>query len=188
MKAAVLVIDMVKDIFRDSHHFPITPLAIKIIPSINEITSWARQHYFPVVFACDSFYPDDFIFKGRMKPHSLQGTEGSEPIDELNRTVHDQVLPKPRFSAFFKTDLAKNLRIQRVDTVIVCGIATHVCVLATVLDALSHDFKTIIVEDATTSYNEKIHRQTIKLYYNTPIFPLLRVARAEEILGGLLAT
>ena len=37
----------------------------------------------PVIFACDSFLAKDFIFKGRMKPHAIRGTEGTKPLSDL---------------------------------------------------------------------------------------------------------
>ena len=55
---------------------------------------------------------------------------------ELDRLPRDMVLPKRRFSAFFKTDLDQTLRTLDVDTVLVGGISTNFCVLTTALDAV----------------------------------------------------
>ena len=104
-KPALLIIDMVKDNFSEGRQLPITPLAKQIIEPINRLINEFRKHSWPVVFSTDAFHPEDFIFKGRMKPHSLAGTPGAEVIEELNRRPEDYWLPKPRFSAFFKTDL-----------------------------------------------------------------------------------
>jgi nicotinamidase/pyrazinamidase len=181
MRAAVLVIDMVRDTFREEESYPITPHARAIIPRINEINRWARKKGFPVVFACDSFLEDDFIFRGKMKPHSLRGTEGSLVTEELEQEQGDVYLPKRRFSAFFKTDLDQTLRNWKVDTVLVCGISTHFCVLTTALDALCLDFQAVMVEDATAASHPELHEKTLDLYRKNPLFPLLRVQTAEEI-------
>jgi len=182
MRAAVLVIDMVRDTFSEDHHYPVTPFARAIVPAINRITAWAREMNFPVVFACDSFLEDDFIFKGKMKPHSIMGTAGAEVTDLLDMEPKDTYLPKRRFSAFFKTDLDQNLRIWGVDTVVVCGIATHFCVLSTALDALACDFSAVLVEDATATYSAEAQRNTLDLYRKNPLHPLLRVMKTEEVL------
>jgi nicotinamidase-related amidase len=113
----------------------------------------------------------------------LRGTPGAEPIDELDRAESDMVLPKRRFSAFFKTDLDQTLRTRAVDTVVVCGIATHVCVLTTALDAVCHDFGSIIVEDATASYDATVHAHTLDLYRKSPLHPLLRILTTAELLA-----
>jgi nicotinamidase-related amidase len=170
---------MVRDTFE--HDYPITPHARAIVPKVNELTAWARRRDHPVVFACDSFLPDDFIFGGKMKPHSLRDTPGSEVASELPRAASDVILPKRRFSAFFKTDLDQTLRTWGIDTVLVCGIATHFCVLATALDALCHDFQAIIIEDAAASYKPEIHEQTLDLYRKNPLYPLLQVLSVEEV-------
>lgn len=181
MQPAVLIIDMVRDTFE--HDFPITSQARAIVPAVDRLTAWARGKGHPVVFACDSFLPDDFIFGGRMKPHSLRGTPGSEPATELDRRPGDVVLPKRRFSAFFKTDLDQTLRTWGVDTVLVCGIATHFCVLATALDAVCHDFQAVLIEDATASYSPALHRQTLDLYRKNPLHPLLAVEDTRAVMS-----
>ena len=144
---ALLIIDMVKDNFDEAKRLPITPLARAIIPAINATIQRFRENGWPIVFSTDAFHPDDFIFTGKMRPHSLAGTTGAEVIDELDRQPSDYWLPKPRFSAFFKTGLEDWLKERRVNLCAVSGIATNFCVLTTAMDALCHDFKTVILED-----------------------------------------
>jgi nicotinamidase-related amidase len=93
---AFLIIDMLKDNFDEGKNLPITPLAKEIIAPINSLISVFRREGWPIVFSTDAFHEEDFIFKGRMKPHSLAGTEGAEVIDELDRKEEDLSLPKPR--------------------------------------------------------------------------------------------
>jgi nicotinamidase-related amidase len=183
MRAAVLVIDMVKDTFSEDHPYPVTLFARAIVPAINRITAWARKKGFPVVFACDNFLEDDFIFKGKMQPHSIAGTAGSQVTDLLVRDPRDAYLPKRRFSAFFKTDLEKTLRGWGMDTVVVCGIATHFCVISTILDALACDFSAVLVEDATATFSAEAQDNTLNLYRNSPLHPLLRVLKTEDVLN-----
>jgi len=45
-KPALLIIDMVKDYFKDENNYPITPLARKIIPSTNILIRQFRKHGF----------------------------------------------------------------------------------------------------------------------------------------------
>ncbi len=186
MHAAVLVIDMLKDSLSPEHpdRNPITPRARAILPQINTLTAAARARGWPVVFACDSFLEDDFIFGGRMKPHAIRGTTGAELADKLTRAPDDTLLVKRRFSAFFATDLDQTLRARAVDTTIVCGITTNFCVLTTALDAICHDFRVIIVEDATTALSQEIHEQTLDGYRKSAIYPLLQVMTCDEILAS----
>ena len=182
MKPAIIIVDMVKDNIKEGSRHPITLEARSILPNLQRLLEEGRKRGFPVIFACDSFLKDDFIFKGRMKVHSLRGTNGSEVVDELKPEPTDIVLPKRRFSAFFKTDLDQTLRMLGTDTIIVAGITVEVCVLMTVMDGLSHDFSAILLEDCTASKNKEMHQACLDLYRDFALYPLLRVMTLEEFL------
>jgi nicotinamidase/pyrazinamidase len=184
-KPALLIIDMLKDNFDESKNLPITPLAKKIIAPINDLISAFRNESWPVVFTTDAFHEDDFIFKGRMKPHSLAGAEGAEIIDELDRKDEDLWLPKPVFSAFFKTNLDEWLREREITLCAVAGIATNFCVLTTVMDAISHGFKAALLEDCSAALDKNIHQQILAVYRRNPLYPLLRVMTSSELVADL---
>jgi nicotinamidase-related amidase len=61
------------------------------------------------------------------------------------------VIDKPADSAFAESVLNAFLREKSVDTLIITGSETDVCVLATVLDAVDLGFRVIVVEDALCS-------------------------------------
>jgi nicotinamidase-related amidase len=180
-KPALLIIDMVKDNFDESRRLPITPLARQIIAPLNRLISVFREYQWPIVFATDAFQRDDFLFQGRMHPHSLAGTEGADVIDELDKQSQDHWLPKPKFSAFFKTSLEDWLRERDVTLCAVGGIATHFCVLSTVLDAICHHFKAILLEDCSAAPTMDIHQRTLESYRRNPLYPLLQVMSSEDL-------
>ena len=184
-RPALLIVDMVKDNFIESKNQPITPLARQIINPINWLISVFRKEGWPIVFPTDAFKKEDFIFKGRMKPHSLAGTEGAEIIDELDREDGDLWLPKPVFSAFFRTELEKWLKERGVTLCAVAGISTNVCVLTTVFDAISYGFKSVLLEDCTAAFSKSIHEQILNTYRKSPLYPLLKVATSSELVKNL---
>lgn len=183
MTPALLIIDMVKDNLEEKNKFPITAPASRIISPINQLKSVFKARGWPVVFSTDAFRRDDFIFTGRMKPHSLEGTAGAEVIDELGRGEGDFRLPKSRFSAFFRTSLEGWLKERKVTLCAVAGITTNFCVLTTAMDSICCDFKTIILEDCTAAVTEEIHRKTLDLYRRTALYPLLRVLTSGELIS-----
>ena len=185
-KPALLIIDMVKDNFVEERQLPITPLAKQIIEPLNRLINEFRKHSWPVVFPTDAFHPEDFIFKGRMNPHSLAGTPGAEVIEELDRRPEDYWLPKPRFSAFFKTDLDQWLREKGITLCAVGGITTNFCVLTTVMDAICHDFKAVLLEDCTVAAFKEMHAQTLDIYRRNPLFPLFRIMASTELIIDLI--
>lgn len=182
MRPAIIIVDMVKDSFRKEQQLPITQEAQPIIPRINYLLQQGRTLGIPIIFACDSFLPEDFIFKGKMKPHSLRGTDGSEVTDLLIVGEGDVILPKRRFSAFFKTDLDQTLRTWNIDAVAIVGITTNVCVLMTAMDALCHDFSAILLEDCCAAHKREVHETTIENYRTFALYPLFRIMTAEEFL------
>jgi nicotinamidase-related amidase len=185
---ALLIIDMVKDNFREDRKLPITSLARAVIDPLNRLIRIFHDRNWPVVFSTDAFHRDDFIFGARMPPHSLAGTEGAEVIDELDRHPSDYWLPKPRFSAFFRTGLEEWLRERGVTLCAVGGIATHFCVLTTVMDAICNDYKAVLLADGSAAPTESIHEQTLAAYRRNPLYPLLRVMRTEALAEELLSS
>lgn len=182
---AILIIDMVKDNFDETKKIPITPLAKELIGPINHLTQAFRKRNWPVVFSTDAFHREDFIFKGRMKPHSLAGTPGAEIIDELTRAEEDFWLPKPRFSAFFDTDLDAWLKERGVTLCAVAGISSNFCVLTTAMDAVCSDYKTVILEDCTTAVTREAHESTLNIYRRNALYPLFRIMTSQQLLSEL---
>ena len=155
----------------------------KIIPLVKAFLKECRSISIPVIFACDSFLKDDFIFRGRMKPHAIRGTKGTQPLSDLDPQDTDIILEKRRFSAFFKTDLDQTLRTMGIDTVAIGGVNTHFCVLATAFDSVCHDFHTIILEDMSAAHKKEIHNNFLNAYRNSAIYPLFRVMTSGEFLN-----
>lgn len=182
MKPAIIVVDMLKDTFKYGSQLPITQEARQILPNLQRLLKEGRKKGFPIVYACDSFLKEDFIFKGKIKFHSIQGTEGAEVVDDLKPEPPDAVLPKRRFSAFFGTDLGQWLRRRGVDTIVVTGITTEVCVLTTAMDGICHDLYVIVLEDCSASHSKDRHRACLDLYRDGSLHPLLRVMSLNEFL------
>ena len=121
-----------------------------------------------------------------MQPHSLAGTAGAEVFEELDMQSDDLWQPKPCFSAFFDTGLERWLREKGVTLCVVGGIATYFCVLTTVLDAVCHDFKAVLLADCSAAFSEQVHQQTVEHYRRNPLYPLLRVATSIDLISELL--
>lgn len=185
MGPAVIVVDMINDNVHGPEHLEVTQSAQALVPGINRLLDHAHGQGWPVVFACDSFLPGDRLLReSRLKPHALRGTPGAEPIAELHRLEQDHLLPKRRLSAFFHTDLDQTLRTLGVDRVLVCGITTPFCVLTTCLDAVSHDFAAVLVEDCCAAGRAEQHRAVLEAYRQSALGQLLQVRTLEQVLAA----
>ena len=83
MKFAVIIVDMHKDSFEGPPDHPRIQMFRAIIPKIQFFLNEARKLEGLIVFANDSYFKEDFLFKGKMPPHAVRGSKGAEVIDEL---------------------------------------------------------------------------------------------------------
>jgi nicotinamidase/pyrazinamidase len=159
-KKALLVIDMLNDFVLDGAPLKI-PHVEKIIEPVKRETEKARNEGYPVIYLCDSHNKNDREFK-MFPPHAVKNTEGSKIIEELKPQGTDIILRKSTFSAFFGTDLDKVLKRLNIKKLIFTGVATSICVLYTVVDAVMRDYGVYIVEDAVIGLNPEDHRFALK--------------------------
>ena len=90
-----------------------------------------------------------------------------ELLPQLKRLVPPAtVIDKTRYSAFAETQLVTHLRERKVDTLIVTGSETDVCVAATVLGAVDRGYRVIVVTDAICSSSDEGHDALLKVYRN----------------------
>jgi ureidoacrylate peracid hydrolase len=78
-----------------------------------------------------------------------RGTWDYELVDKLKPLPGEIVLPKPRYSGFFGTQLDAMLRARRIRNLVVVGVATNVCVESTIRDGYFLEYFPIMVKDAT---------------------------------------
>jgi ureidoacrylate peracid hydrolase len=78
-----------------------------------------------------------------------KGTWDYAIVDELTPAAGDLVIAKSRYSGFAGTNLDQVLSARRIETVLVCGIATNVCVESTIRDAYHREYFPVMISDAT---------------------------------------
>jgi len=89
-----------------------------------------------------------------------EGTWGAELVEGLEPP--EFIINKPRFSAFYETDLETLLRGVKVESIIFSGVATNVCVESTIRDAFFRDFRVISVEDCMGAYTREAHEGSLR--------------------------
>lgn len=96
------------------------------------------------------------------RPLSSRCPESADSPEELRPAPGDRVVVKPRFSAFFGTELDLTLRRMGVTTVVLAGTTTPNCIRSTCYDALSLGYNVVIVEDCTSSRTPDVQRANIE--------------------------
>jgi nicotinamidase-related amidase len=96
------------------------------------------------------------------------------------------VLDKPFYSPFHESGLDGLLQAREVDTLIITGTETDVCVLAAVFDAMDRGYRVILVKDALCSSADETHDALMTVYHNR--FSLqVELAEAETVLAQWVA-
>jgi nicotinamidase-related amidase len=89
-----------------------------------------------------------------------RGTWGAEVVSEM--PPPDYEVEKTRYSAFHNTSLEPLLRGLSVDTVMLAGVITNVCVEATARDAFHRDFRVVVLRDCVSGFNRELHDASLR--------------------------
>ena len=163
-KFAVLVIDMQND-FVEEDASTKCKNAKEIVEPIKILLDNARMKRIPIVYTLELHRADGIDFGIELEKeskHCLEGTRGAEIVEELLPRKGDYVVTKRRFSAFFETDLEILLNGLDVDTLVVTGVATEVCVRATCQDAKQKDYHVIVPRECVAGTTVEAHEASLR--------------------------
>ena len=90
-----------------------------------------------------------------------RGTFEHEVVESLAPAPGELVIDKNTSSAFNSTGIEWLLRNMEVETLVIAGMATDMCVETTARDAADRGFNVIVVEDATATFFEHHHRAAL---------------------------
>ena len=87
----------------------------------------------------------------------VRGEPGHDIIPELYPVAGEPVIDKPGKGAFYQTDLELMLKNRGIETLMVCGVTTEVCVNTTIREANDRGFRCIALSDCCASYFPEFH-------------------------------
>jgi nicotinamidase-related amidase len=93
----------------------------------------------------------------------VRGEPGHDIIADLYPVAGEPVIDKPGKGAFYQTDLELMLRNRSIDTLLVCGVTTEVCVNTTVREANDRGFRCIVLADCCGSYFPQFHEMGLAM-------------------------
>ena len=105
----------------------------------------------------------------------------AEFVPELTPTPSDVVITKRQWGAFYGTELDLQLRRRKIDTLVLCGIATDYGVESTARFAYEYGYQQIFAEDAMASRSDEQHYAAINFVFKR----IGRVRKTNEILEAL---
>lgn len=88
----------------------------------------------------------------------IRGEAGHDIVADLYPAPGEPVIDKPGKGAFHQTDLDQVLKNSDVDTLMVCGVTTEVCVHTTIREGNDRGYRCVAIGDACASYFPEFHR------------------------------
>jgi nicotinamidase-related amidase len=166
-KNALLIIDMQQEDGFVLEHFD------TVVANTSALLETARHRRVPVLYtrhinqADGSDMPRGEPRAGDGGPSSYRaGTRQVEILESLAPRSDEPVMDKGRYSAFHQTDLDARLKALEVDTLIICGVLTDVCVLSSVFDAFALGYHIRLVNDACTTTTLAGHYSALLIMAN----------------------
>jgi ureidoacrylate peracid hydrolase len=161
-----------------------TQSCAEMIPHLQRLLDGARSYGVNVIFiqTIHTRWTDSDAWINRNDEREKldtcrEGTWGAEFFG-VSPQPTDAVVVKHRYSAFLNTRLDSILRTLRVENLVVCGVATNVCVESTAREGFMRDYNIVFMDDCSATYDRAAHEATLnnmRRHFGT-------VATADEVL------
>jgi ureidoacrylate peracid hydrolase len=177
---ALLVIDMQRG-FVDAGEAMEVPSAREAVPRIRELIDLFRGKGRPVIFTEFVYSEAAPLLVGALHPEHRRAAPGAprgfgrpssschedDPsvttVAALAPRAGELVIRKRWYDGFAGTPLDGALRARGIDTLVVTGTMTDICVLATVVGAFNREYRITVVDDAVTTLWPEIQRATLDI-------------------------
>jgi nicotinamidase-related amidase len=153
--------------------------AARVVAANARFLRWARGRGIPVVH-CVATYRDaaeialNPAWRARAEDpdnprknvlaHNIRGMPGCEPMPEVLAAGDLIVNAKKRYDCFTATDLDLTLKARGVDTVLIVGVNTNSCVMATATAACCRDYAVVVVSDCVdTMDGPDLHEAALRV-------------------------
>lgn len=174
---ALLIIDMQRDFlepggFGETLGNDVAQLA-RAVPPIAAVLAAARRMGLPVIHTREGHLPDlsdappakvargapslRIGDPGPMGRILIRGEPGHDIVPDLYPRGDEIVIDKPGKGAFYATELGDVLQKYGIDTLLVCGVTTEVCVNTTVREANDRGYRCVVIADGCASYFPEFH-------------------------------
>lgn len=158
---ALLLVDPQKGIYKS----PAKDVEASVV-ALERVLKAAREAGMPVIFF-QEIHRKEMVDYGRELDgteniHCLEGSEYIDIIERLQPIDGEFTNMKRRYSCFFGTDLDILLRGLNVQTLIMGGYYTDVCVHYTAVDAHQHDYYIRVLHDGCRGSSEEAHEASLR--------------------------
>lgn len=176
MSEALLVIDYSYDFAAPDGRLTAGSPAQEIEAALVERIKSSHDSKKPLFFMMDihqeedPHHPETALFP----PHNIAGTKGRELYGKVKKAYEERqdsnsvfFIDKTRYSAFAGTNLDQLLRERGIDTVVLTGLVTDICILHTAVDAYNKGYKIKVPASCVASFNPEGHIFALEHFKNS---------------------
>ncbi len=182
-RAALLIIDM-QYFFLDPASPTFTCGGLAILPNVKKLLTAFRASKLPVIYTRHVHHPhriDVGIMGWWWEGMCIEGSPESQIHHDIAPELHEKIIDKHRYSAFYNTDLETILRCLKVEDLVIAGVMTNMCCESTARDAYYRDYRVFFTADGTGTITEEMHLASLL----NLAFGFAYVTGVDEILAGL---
>jgi len=142
-----------------------------VMENIDTVVEHARNADIPIIWGKEIHRSDFADYGAELEScepqHGIVGTCAEQfdsilSIDETDMEPAEYVVVKRRYNFFHRTDIEHILRTYDIDTVILVGFMTNICVHYTAHGAHEHDYAFRVAEQATAAPTQELHEIGLK--------------------------
>lgn len=167
-----------------------------VIPNIQRLLTCFRDTGSPIVFTAIGSEAEGKDLPCWQRSFdelglSILGSRITPPVGDPSWDIDEAVKPesgeivfnKRSAGAFTATGVEQHLRGRAVESIIVTGVSTDVCVSSTAREAADRNFNVVVVSDACTTLSEQLHQANVE---TLQIFGSVR--NAEQVIDVMRAS
>lgn len=178
-RAGIVVLDLQR-YFVDQSSPAFLPAAPAILPQVRALVEAFRRRNKPIVWTLHLDPPPerDCLMEHWWGRRLVE----DDPLAALSEAPGpgDWVIKKASYSAFEGTGLAEMLRNKGVDSVVIVGVQTHLCVETTARHAFVLGLRPVVIADATAAPDLDLHLGSLRALAHG----CARICRCAEIIGA----
>lgn len=161
----------------------------EMMPNLKNMISAMKELSVPIIYIQtiheDSTDSETWIkrLKGKNQKNLCRKDTWGAQFYQLEPDKDDVIVIKHRYSAFIHTRLESVLRALKIETLLMAGVSTNICVESTARDGFMLDFEVIFLSDCTAAFSREAHDmtlQTINQFFGT-------VATSKDVIQSVQA-
>lgn len=142
MKLGLILVDIQNDYFKGGKYELVKPEQAAI--QADKILTFFRSRHWPIYHVRHVSVNSDAVF-------FIPDTAGVDFYKECAPLGSEEIITKHSPDSFLGTNLKDKLENKGVDTLVVCGMMTHMCIDTTVRSAKNHGYSVALIEDAVAT-------------------------------------